>query len=409
MKVMIFLVLIFFNYFGNSYSTEISKYVSGRVIDERSFPVPFVKVLINGAEVSTDNFGKFRMLNVRFPYDAVVAVRSTSTAVIYKNLNIENPDLILFGNLNSIYSYRAVVNLNFPEIPSGSSAKIKFISPDVFYCEDAEAFTGEKSKTIIVYWPLSQKTINGKVIYIQKNNSLYENYRENAISIFQNTIPFETTFGKNITEIAHTSNLTVYFPFDDYTVKGYSVYADFLAYNRNSEILLTKQEGNILKTKSIIPSLLPVSYRLKINGFAKYKDGSGFISTAYSKPGATINLSTENPPELKTPSDKFMGAAGNTEFSYSSGSGTGIYVVHYQSFYPDMDFYIVTGERSAYLNYLSRDEFKKVNSVDFKWDVKKYLTYFSVDDFVKPNEFKNDIGYRAILYSGERTFKTGYF
>ncbi len=74
-----------------------------------------------------------------------------------------------------------------------------------------------------------------------------------------------------------------------------------------------------------------------------------------------------------------------------------------------MNFYIVTSSRSAYLTFLSRKEFKKGVSIEFKWNVKKYLTYFSVNDFVKPKEFNNDIGYKAVLYSKERTFKTGYY
>ncbi len=104
-----------------------------------------------------------------------------------------------------------------------------------------------------------------------------------------------------------------------------------------------------------------------------------------------------------------MGANGKTEFSYSIGSGTGVFVISFHSFYPDMNFYIVTSERTSNLNYLSRTEFSRINSVEFKWNVTKHLTYFSVNEFVKRKEFKNDVGYKAVLYSNERTFKTGYF
>ncbi len=154
---------------------------------------------------------------------------------------------------------------------------------------------------------------------------------------------------------------------------------------------------------------MPIAYRLKVSGFVEYKDGRRFVNYEYSQPGATINLTVETPPEPQTPTDKFLGANGNTEFYYSLGSGTGIYVLQYHSFYPSMNFYIVTSNRSAYLTFLSRKEFKQNVSIEFKWNVKKYLTYFSVNDFVKPKEFNNDIGYKAVLYSKERTFKTGYY
>ena len=244
---------------------------------------------------------------------------------------------------------------------------------------------------------------------LQKNSSRYELYRDVPSTLFENAVPFNVSLSDRSSNNTKTSDLTVYLPYDDFRTKGFSISADFFAFNRNSQILLTKQEGNILNTKSIIPSTLPVSYRLKVSGFIGYSDGSGFANSVYSQPGATVNLQTETPPELQTPTDKFLGASGSTEFYYSLGSGTGIFVVQFHSFYPSMNFYVVTSERNTYLNYLSRDEFKRAGSVEFKWSAKKYLTYFSVNDFVKPLEFKNDIGYKAVLYSTERTFKTGYY
>ncbi len=407
-NTLILCTLLFSNNSLFSYDNTAS-YVSGRVLDERNFPVPFAKVIIKGNETQTDKNGRFKILNIIFPYDAVVADRSTTTAIVYKNLSIDNPDLILFGKPNPRNAHSAIINVKFPEVPEGSSAVIKFISTDLFYCEDIEVFTGEKNKTLIVYWPVLKKDLNGDVIFLQKNSISYGKYKDIKTSLFETTVSFNVTFNLSAAYNTRTSDLTVYLPFKDYRSKGYSVFADFFGYNRNSEIMLTKEEGNIFRTKSIIPYELPISYRLKVSGFVDYSDGSGFVNSVYSNPGDVINLTTEIPPELETPTDKYLGATGNTEFYYSLGSGTGIYVVQYHSFFPAMDFYVVTSERSAYLDYLSREEFKKAASVEFKWNVKKYLTYFSVNDFVKPKEFQNDVGYKAVLYSSERTFKTGYF
>lgn len=407
---LLILITILFSYYSKTFSKSISKigFINGRVINERNFPVQFVKVIINGTEVQTDAFGKFRFQYVAAPYDIVIAERSSATAVIYKSISIDNPELILFGKPIARNSNSATINVKFPEIPAGSSAIIKFISSDVFYSEDVEVFPGEKSKTLLVDWPETKGTLNGNVIYLQKSNVNYESFRDKVVSLYKNIIPFEVAFaGANTNTLS--SDVTIYLPFDDYRSKGYSIIADFFSYNRNSEVMLTKEEGNIFKTKSIIPLKLPISYRIKVSGFVDYEDGSGFVNYIYSKPGAVINLATEEPPKLETPTDKLNGAGGNTEFSYSIGSGTGVYVVQFHSFYPNMNFYVVTNEKKSNLSYLSRTEFQKLNSVEFKWSVKKYLTYFSANDFVKPKEFKNDIGYKAVLRSAERTFKTGYF
>lgn len=404
----VYILLVATNAYSFDGTNQITGNINGKVVDERNFPVPFVKVIIGGSEVESDKFGTFKLPNIAFPYDAVIAERSTATAVMYRNLSVENPDLILFGKPNTRNANTAIINVNFPQIPNGSSAIIKFISQDVFFSEDIEVFSGEKNKTLLVFWPLEQKNINGNIIYLQKSNSSYEVYNDRAVSIFQNRVPFEITFLNNLNNTL-TSDLTIYLPFKDYRTKGYSVFADFFAFNRNSQVLLTRQEGNIFKTKSIIPLKLPISYRLKVSGFVSYDNGSGFVNYIYSNPGGVINLTIEDPPELETPSDKLMGANGKTEFSYSLGSGTGVFVINFHSFYPDMNFYIVTSERTSNLNYLSRTEFSRINSVEFKWNVTKHLTYFSVNEFVKRKDFKNDVGYKAVLYSTERTFKTGYF
>ncbi|MEO8665421.1 MAG: hypothetical protein ABI462_07980 [Ignavibacteria bacterium] len=407
--IIIFLTISFTDTFSIDTGKEISDYVGGKVIDERNFPVPFVKVIINGKEAETDKSGNFKILDITYPYDVVIADKSSATAVVYKNLSINNPDLILFGNPNPQNSLSAVIKVKFPEVPTGSSAVIKFISTDVFYCGDAEISPGEKSKTLIVYWPASQKTINGNVILLQKNSTKYELYSDVPSSLYENPVPFNVTFSKKSSNDTKTSDLTVFLSIKDIKTKGYSISADFLAYYRNSQMMLTRQEGNTFNTKSIIPSTLPLSYRLKVSGFADYGDGSGFANSVYSKPGATVNLQTESPPELQTPSDKFLGASGNTQFNYSPGSGAGIFVIQFHSSNPEINFYVVTSERNTRLDYLSREEFRKAGSVEFKWSAKKYLTYFSVNEFVKPLEFRNDIGYKAVLYSTERTFMTGYY
>jgi hypothetical protein len=410
-SVSIFISLIFLNKDSFTFGTskEISNYVSGRVVDERNFPVPSAKVIIRGQEIQTDNSGRFKILNVEFPYDVVIAWQPTSTAVIYKNLSTDNPDLILFGKPDTINDNSAVISIDFPEIPKGSSAVIKFISPDVFYCNNIEVHEGEKNKSIVVYWPESKNILSGKVVFIQKNSSQYEFYKEASTVIYKRLNSFNLKLRGISTNNTRTSSLFVNLPFKNFKTKGYSVFADFLSYDRNADMLLAKQDSNIFKSTSIIPSKLPITYRVKVSGFVDYADGSGFVNYVYSKPGATVNLSSEVPPELQTPSDRYLGASGNTEFYYSLGSGTGIFVVQYHSRDPEINFYIVTSERTAYLNYLSRNEFKGAGSVEFKWRVKKYLTYFSVDDFVKPREFAPDFGYKAVLYSSERTFKTGYF
>lgn len=416
MKILIrlFLLLVFsiyplLNCFAHNDPKDIMNYVAGRVIDERGFPVEKAKIMIKGKETQTDKSGKFRILDLTFPYDVTIADRITSTAVIYKNISIDNPDLILFGTPNARDANVATLSISFPEIPSGCSARMQFISSDIFFCDNIEALAGEKRKNIKVYWPASDNTLKGKLIFIQKDSLKYETSEFKNITLSGNTVPYEISLKVNSRNIKSTSLLTINLPFREYISKGCYVFADFFDYNSNSDFELSEFEGDLLSFKSIVPVKLPISFRLKVSGYVDFKDGSGYSNYKYSNPGESITLEKETPPELQTPSDKYTGTSGNTEFYYSLGSGTGIFVVRYQSINPPLNFYIVTEERSVYLDYLSRSEFAGLRSVEFKWNVKKYLTYFSVNDFVRPNVFQNDLGYKAVLYSSERTFKTGYF
>jgi len=384
-------------------------YVAGTVTDERNFPLLNIKVIINGVETDTDRYGKFRIQNVPTPYDITIADKTSSTAVIYKNINIDNPELILFGTIIDKNLNAAFINIKFPEIPQNSTAILKFISQDDFSSRIIDAYSGDNNKTIPVYWPQTKPSISGKIIFIQKDTYEYESFIEKNITLSKSNIPVKTNLSSGNSVIPKTSSIVVNSPDKNYSEKSISVFADFLDFSDDSEVMLFNDVGKLNSVKCLIPELFPFSGKYKVKSNIVFKDGSGYETYNFVKPKGKVSIQNESPPELQTPTDNFLGANGNTEFYYSLGSGTGIYVIQFKSVNTKLNFYIVTRERSAFLNYLSRDEFRRSGSVEFKWRVNKYLTYFSVDDFVKPAVFKNDIGYKAILYSQERSFKTGYY
>jgi hypothetical protein len=384
-------------------------FVAGTVTDERNFPLQYIKVIINGVETETDSYGKFRIQNVPSPYDITIADKSSSTAVIYKNINIDNPELILFGAVIDKNINAAFINVKFPEIPQKSTAILKFISQDDFSSRIIEAYSGDNNKTIPVYWPQTKPSISGKVVFIQKDTYEYESFIEKNITLSKSNIPVKTNLTSGNSVIPKTSSVVVNSPDKNYSEKSISVFADFIDFSDGSEVMLFSDVGKLHSVKCLIPELFPFSGKYRVKSNIKFKDGSGYETNNFIKPLGKVSIQNESPPELQTPTDNFLGANGNTEFYYSLGSGTGIYVIQFKSVNTKLNFYIVTRERSAFLNYLSRDEFRRSGSVEFRWRVNKYLTYFSVDDFVKPAVFKNDIGYKAILYSQERSFKTGYY
>lgn len=378
--------------------------IKGRVLDERGFPVPGVTVFINnigGANTGKD--GSFTAVTDKLPYNLTIKDESNSLAVLYEGLKRLDPELILFGAKSSRSVNTEAIKINFPSVPSGSSALIKFISDDLFYSQDVIANSGETSKIITVDWPNNENKVNGRVIYLEKTSTAYTKYIEKALTVLKDFNNQVITFDNaNFIKPGQTS-ITLYMPNANYERKGFAVYADFLALHRNSQILLNSEEGDIISTKCLVPSNLPLSFRLRVEGNGFYKNGDGFENSIYSYPGTSLNISTETPPELTAPQDKFIGVSPYTEFAYEWGSGTGIYVVHFHSYFPDGDFYIVTSQRSVSSPVQKSGGILKGN--EYKWSTAKHLTYFNLDDFTKPKQFSNDIGYRAVTYSAPRTFK----
>lgn len=400
-----FTLLVFFCVVSSSFSQT----VKGTVVDERFFPVGKVSVEIEGqGSTSTDTNGRFSIPITKKPYNLTIVDQSSAIAVRYEGLTTLEPELRLFGLKSAKYANTEALKVTFPEISTGTSAIVKFISQDLFYSTEAVATAGETSKILTVDWPKSKEFVSGFVIYISKTTDNYLRYYEYPVTIFRGSNVIQTADLKfpGDTRNPGSSTITVFLPNYVYANKGYAVYADFLGLNRNASILLSSAEADIQSTKVLVPQDLPFAFRLKVSGNGYGKDGAGFINYSYTSPNSVINLENEEPPEILAPQDKLYGVSGNTRFSYETGSGTGIYVSHFHSFYPEGDFYLVTRER----NINSPIGYSKgmISGKEYQWYVMKYMTYFNVDDFVKPLRFQNDMGYKAVSFSEKRTFRTSF-
>lgn len=383
--------------------------ITGKVLDERYFPVPNLSIAVSGGFLTkTNKDGTFSATTDNSNYDLFLYDLSSSVGVLYKDLSTYTPELIFFGlnasrNINSEF-----VKIELPALANGRSAIIKFISEDVYSCEDVFVSSGEKNKVLNINFPAFLTRLNGRIVYLEKTPNSYEKYYEYPITIIKEGYP-QTVYldSMSLGRTPGTSNVVVYPPAFAYDSKGFSVYADFLSQHRNAELTLNVTEGDIVSSKIIIPQSLPYGYRLKIEGRGALKNGGSFVSNTYSYPGATLNIPTETAPKLDAPQDKYWGVSNNTIFSWDWGSGTGIYVAHFHSFAPVGDFFVVTRDR----NLKNPKSFAGgiLDGNEYSWQVSKYLTYTSVDDYAKPRMFANDLGYKAVLTSELRTYRVNPF
>jgi hypothetical protein len=382
--------------------------ISGKVLDERYFPVPEVKVYFSGGvSTVTNKEGKFSVVLESSTYDVFIYDYSNLNATVYKGLSTPNPELTFFGNTSSKYVNTDIMKVNFLPVPQGRTAVIKFISDKVFNSKEVIASSGERTKILTVDYPNTKDYINGRIIYLEKSPQNYERFSEKSVTIMKDNYNQSVVFdSSSYYSKPGDGYVTVYLPGQESEKKSFEIYADFLSLHRNSEFLLNQTEGDIISTKVLLPQNLPYGFRIKITGSADFKGGSGYDSYFYSYPGATYNINSETPPTLNSPQDKLYGVNDNTQFSYEWGSGTGVYVVHFHCFDPVGDVYIVTTDRSIKSPVNSMKEILK--GTEFSWSVTKYLTYISTDSFVRVKDFANDVGYRANSYSEMRTFRTKF-
>ncbi|MCX6163972.1 MAG: hypothetical protein NTU73_03790 [Ignavibacteriae bacterium] len=407
MRFLKFTVLIFILIFSVNI-TNAGTDISGKVLDERYFPVPGLTLFFTGGvSTKTNNDGKFKITLDKSTYDVFIYDYSNLNGAVYRNLTTPTPELTLFGSTSSKYVNTDIMKVNFNPVPQGKTVIIKFISDQIFSSKEVVASSGEKTKLITVDYPSTKDYINGRIIYLEKSPQSYDKFSEKSVTIMKDNLTQSVMFDSNsYYSKPGDSYLTIYLPGQESEKKSFDVYADFLSLHRNSELLMNTTEGDIVSTKILVPQTLPYGYRIKITGSCQFKGGSGYDSYFYSYPGASYNINSEIPPLLDSPQDKLYTVNDNTIFSYEWGSGTGVYVVHFHCFDPVGDFYVVTTDRNIKSPLSSVKDILK--GTEFSWTVSKYLTYVSMDSFVRPKDFANDVGYRAITYSNMRTFRTKF-
>lgn len=401
MKKIFFLLLCFF---GSHLLAE-ARNISGKVIDEKNFPVSGVTVLIGNASAQTDKAGKFAINEVEFPYRAVVKDASTNLTVIYDDLSVDNPNLIIFGRQIGKNANTAYVNIIIDSIPNSARGIIKFISQYTNYSKEEEITSGEGRKQVVVKWPEGERSINGSIIYLEKNGTSYTRYAQRSVILYNDLFPQDIKLsGFNSYENFNSSLLTVYLPAKEYASKGFTIWGDFLGYDRNSEVKLVSEGFANISAETYVPSMLPLSFKLKVRAECFNGKGDGFVNYTYVYPGSVVNLTYETPPEIASPSYDFKSVNEKTTFSFTQGSGAGVYVINFHCLYPESNVYIVTTARDMRMPEISQGGIPK--NANFTWTVSKYIPYFSPNDLVKPKMFNNEYNYSAITYSKTYPFKT---
>lgn len=365
--------------------TETGSTVTGKVYSYEHIPVSNVRVTCGNQSVKTSEDGSFTINDLTYPYDLIVSDSLYGYATIFKGLSTGNVSLplkntgFISGQFINIH-----VKIPFRIFQPNTEGKIYFTDGNYMssYSEISKYDTGA---ALELY---TSEPVEGKLILLtyKKDNSgkivSYENFGESKSLEFHpgvmNNYRFDSTdISLNPGEQTVTGSFQ--YPPGSYTSYA-NFYLNFSAKNSFSYARICEIGSNIFNF--IIPTGLPSEYTAHI------KNDSYGGTSGYSSEDFIVYPDIPNRPEVKqapaiiSPGNNITIVNNNTEFSFTEGTGSGIYIVSLYNRNKNVMYRIVTSNTSFTLAQLEGMGFGRINNNAFYWDVVKTGPVSSINDYV---------------------------
>ena len=406
----VFAIYIFFSGCSddqNVVSTTSEITVSGTVINLVNQSVPNVKVEIEGQSVMTSSDGVFSVSNVSKPYNLVVNDDLHNSSKLFYGLSSARVKIPGVESIDDSLQCEIAYTIP-PEIfTSGVTGKIIFtdgkyvntydnLSPGFLlrvWLQDYSPVTG--NLIVITY----KKDGSGNIVSyenfgmsapIQVSNGGVYSYNFSLAELSLN--PGEKTLSGTINvQPGFTGEYNFYsLTFSDKRTPGYAALLMFESIEGNSFNIVT-------------PTGLPIQFTNLL--YTNYYGGQINNSEVFKLPEGTsgISLDVKEQPELLTPEDNATDVSGSTLFSFTEGTGSGIYKVSLIDQTQNKNYVIYISSNSFHLNEFNDLFSNGIPNSGFKWSVEKTGFANSVNDYVttytdRPEYFRNN--------STERSFTT---
>lgn len=378
--------------------TSTSANVNGKVYNFQHQPLSNIKVTAGEQTVITSEDGSFSISGLSFPYDIIVNDSVRRSATVFRGLSTENIILPVDYSFYSNLFTKIRIKIPLSIIQSGSLGKIIFTDGNyVNYYSDINSYD-----TGAVININTNNSVFGKLIvltYKKDNNgniTSYENYGESPqLQIFPgitNKYQFDSL---DLTLNPVEQPVSGSFELPDGYNSGSSYF--YLSFS-SKETYFTSSEfegiGSFIFNFPV-PVGIPSGFNTIVHN---YSAGGEFGASSADFP---VYPNTANRPEVKlapaviSPENHSTTVSNSTEFSYSAGTGEGIYVVSFHNNYRDVNFYIVTSKTSVTMEGLESLGFGYNNNNDFYWSVSKRGPAGSMNDYVtnffeEPGYFKSE-------------------
>lgn len=379
--------------------------VTGKVIDFIGGGIAGVTVSIGDQTATTAADGTFSLGNIKPPYDLKL-ISGGTTGLVYKALNSFAPQIYAPGVGTTPSSASVTVNIPASVIPQGRRAIVIFT--DSLKIQDGNLITGPAtSVNFTVQWPGSS-TLPGKIIVLIANVNVNGN------------ITGYTVYGEKPYTLNNGSPATINFATGDFTVNpGSATVSGNLSIPTGYTIPVTSMTMSYVSAGALysgiqidesgqsfsytVPTGLPTPFKLYLRGSAQgglpQENTNKMMSVTSGSSGNTLTL--DPVPSLSTPANNATGIDTNTIFTYSSTSGTGMYIL--TAIAGNKRFYVLTANTTANLPNLAAYGLALGSNVNYQWSVQRILGINSTDDFVS-TVFLYNTNFNGITSSTSRTF-----
>lgn len=385
--------------------------VSGKVINSFGSGVVSATISIGDSIKTTDANGNFSISGVKKPYDAKI-IASGNRGYVYKGLTSTSPQL--FANGAVVTPNSAILNVTIPAVPAGQRATIIY-TDQVHVQANTNVAPAGTTGTVNVLWSGSAN-LTGKIIVIYYTRNAagnitgYEKYGEKSGFVLNNGGTGGATFvAADLTLNPGESNISGaqtapagFTSFDNSFGLIYTSPTTPTSYSTNKEVdFVTTAAFNF-----VVPTGLPTTPQFVIsgrNGIAAGGSVQKIIIPTGTLPLSGQNITFETAPGLTTPPNAATGIDTNTNFTFTTGSGTGIYEVTFLT--AGKTFVVYTTSTNTNIPNLNPFGLGIGAAANYTWNVKRYNGITSTDAFVTtPLDFNST--YSSFARSDNRTFTT---
>lgn len=383
-----------------------SSTVTGKIVDFRGAGIGGATVWID-SNIATSNFdGTFSINNIEAPYNVKVVLDDppNSLGYLFEDVSTFSPVLTVDKSGNP---FQGTFNITLPPMLANQTARVSVVTDNVF--ENAITVPFPSTNTILgVEW-ISANEVNAKIyvlVYTMAGGEIvsYEKYGEKDTTITAGSTINYTFSNSELSldpvEAQISGNIVM--P-GGYTTPNATLYLSF----SQGSIGIPSLGNSVLSNtfNFVVPTGLTTSPRLGVRASASTSEGHFTSNNFNLLAGSTNNtLNLNAAPNLGSPLENATGVNLNTDFSYSGGSGTGMYKVRLST--TGKVLYVITNNTTFRIPDFSPFGLNYTAGQTYQWYLYKYYSIGSVNDYVSTSEITNSAFTGGSLSNG-RTFTSG--